>query len=130
MRVSHRNGRFYVKIMIFVRSLFNILLFLQFLGISSSFIPSFFPFWGQKTPFSLSCTLFTSRKRFSSFDRQILRVGNVFFKKNLGIVHKWVNYGQCGLEPQCPLVTICNTSPTQHSRCWIVLPTLKRVKDE
>ena len=127
---SHKNGHFCVKIMIFVRPFSNILLFFQFLDIVPSFSPCFFSFLGQKAPFSLFCTFFTSRKRFSSFDRRIPHVGNVFKKKNLGIVHKWVNYGQCGLEPQCPLVTICNTSPTQHSRCWIVLPTLKRVKDE
>ncbi len=75
---SDKNGRFCVKIMIFVRYLFNILLFFQFLGIAFSFIPSFSPFWRRKAPFSLSCTFFTSRKRFSSVVRQIPRVGNVF----------------------------------------------------
>ncbi len=80
---SHRNERFCVKIMIFVRLLVNILLFFQFLSIDPSFIPSFFSFSGQKARFSLSCTFFTSRKRFSSFVRRIPRVGNVFSKENL-----------------------------------------------
>ena len=75
---SHRNGRFCVKIMIFVLPLFNILLFFQFLGIVSSFLSSFFSFWERKARFCLSCTFFTSRKRFSSFVRRIPRVGNVF----------------------------------------------------